>query len=63
VVGRALEHEVLEEVRQAGLAWRFVGRSHPVPKHVRDHRRSMVGDQDDLHAIRELEHVGVEQPC
>jgi hypothetical protein len=60
-MSRALEHEVLEEVRQAGLTWRLVGRPDLVPEHVRNHRGTLVGDQHDLHAVRQLEHVSIEQ--
>ena len=34
---------------------RLVGRADPVPDHVRDDRRAMIGDDDHLHAVRELE--------
>jgi hypothetical protein len=62
VVGRALEHEVLEEVRQAGVTGCLVGRPDAVPKHMCEHRRSVVGDQNHLHPVGELERVGVEHP-
>ena len=48
----ALEHEMFEEMRDAGFALRLVGGSDLVPHHLRDHRRAPVGDDDDLHAVR-----------
>ena len=38
----ALEHQMLEEVRQAGLAGRAVGRADPVPDPMRHDRRPVV---------------------
>ena len=55
VVLRALEHQVLEEMRDAGFARRLVGAADLVPDHVRDDRRAVVGDDDDLHAVVEHE--------
>ena len=55
VVGRALEHQMFEEMRDAGLAGRLVGAADLVPDHVRDERRAMVGNDDDFHAVVEQE--------
>jgi hypothetical protein len=58
MLGRALEHQVLEEMRQAGFARRLVGRADLVPDHLGDHRRAVIGDHDDLQAIIEREAGG-----
>ena len=42
-VARALEHEVLEQVREAGLARRFVARADGVPEVDGHHRREGMG--------------------
>jgi hypothetical protein len=47
----ALEHQVFEEMRDARLARRIVGRAVLVPDHVGDDRRAVVGDHHDLHAV------------
>ena len=57
LLGR-LEHQVLEEVGDAGDAPRLVGGADPVPDHVGDDRRAVVGDDHHLHAVGELELVG-----
>ena len=56
---RALEHQMLEEMRDAGLAGRLVGRADLVPDHVGHDRRAVIGDDDDLHAVAERELHGV----
>src|SRR5215510_7623265 len=38
-------------MRQSGLAWRFIRRTNPVPDHVRDHGRAMIGDDDKLQSV------------
>ena len=43
----ALEHQVLEEVGDARLADRVVGRAVAVPHHVRADRRAVIGDHHD----------------
>ena len=48
---RALEHQVLEEVRNARLTRRLVGRPDLVPHHVRDNGCPVVRDHRDLHAV------------
>ena len=53
LVGR-LEHQVLEEVRDARHAGRLIGGAHPIPHVVRHHRRAIVGDDDQLQAVGEL---------
>ena len=50
-----LEHQVLEEVREARLAGRLVGGPDLVPEHVGDHRRTAVRDHHDLEAVAERE--------
>ena len=49
--GGALEHQVFEEMGNAVLALRLVGRADPVPHHVGDHGGAMVGDDDQLQAV------------
>ena len=51
----ALEHQVLEEMRDAGLAERIVRRAVAVPDHVGDDRHAAIGDDDDLEAVVEGE--------
>ena len=51
-----LEHQVFEEMRDAGLADRVIGRPVAVPDHVRDDRRAMIRDHDDLEAVVETTH-------
>ncbi len=54
LVGR-LEHQVLEEVRDARHALGLVGGADLVPDHVGDDRGAMIGDHHDVHAVRQLE--------
>ena len=51
----ALEHQVLEEMGDAGLAERIVGRAVAVPDHVGDDRRAVIGNDDDVEAVVERE--------
>ena len=53
VVGRALEHQMFEEMRDAGFAGRLVGAADLVPDHVGDDRGAVIRDDDDLHAVVE----------
>jgi hypothetical protein len=60
----ALEHQMLEIVRDARLAARLVGRADVVPDHVGDDRRAHIGDDHDLEPVGEpergrAEHLGV----
>ena len=55
MLGGALEHQVLEEMREAGLAGRLVGGADLVPDHVGDHRRAVVGNDHQLEAVGERE--------
>ena len=55
---RRLEHQVFEEVGDAGNAAHLVRRPDPVPDHVGDDRGAVIGDDDDLHAVGELELAG-----
>ena len=48
---RALEHHVLEEVREAGLAGLFVLACDVVPQVDGDHRRAVIPRQDHAQAI------------
>ena len=52
---RRLEHQVLEEVGDAGDAGRLVGGARAVPHVVRDDGRAAVGNDHDLKAVGELE--------
>ncbi len=51
VLGGALEHQMFEEMREAGFARGLVGGADPVPQHVGHHRRPMVGNHHDLEAV------------
>ena len=61
VLGGALEQQVLEEMREAGLAGRLVGGADLVPDHVGDDRRAPVRDHDHFEAVgqREVADVGL----
>ena len=48
---RALEHQVFEEMRQPRFARRLVGGADFVPDHMGDHRRAVIGDDDQFEAI------------
>ena len=52
-VRRALEHEVLEEVRQAGAAGSLVGGADAVPGDDGDRRRAVVGQEQDAQTVLE----------
>ena len=52
--GRALEHQMLEEMRDAGMARIFIRRADLVPDHVDDYRGAVILDHDDLHAIVQI---------
>jgi hypothetical protein len=49
----ALEHQVFEEMRDAGSADRIVGRAVLVPDHVGHDRHAPVGDDDHLEPVVE----------
>ena len=51
----ALEHQVLEKMGDARLAHGIVGRAVAVPHHMRDHRRAMIGNDDDVEPVVEGE--------
>ena len=51
----ALEHQMFEEMGDARLARRIVGRAVAVPDHVGDDRRAAVGNDDDRQAVVEPE--------
>jgi hypothetical protein len=52
---RALEHQVFEEMRDAGLAERIIRRSVPVPDHVGYDRRAAVRDHHHVETVVEGE--------
>ena len=58
MLGRPLEHQMLEEVRQSRFAGRLVGGADLVPDHLRDDGRTMIRDHHDLHAVAEGEAGG-----
>ena len=51
----ALEHQMFEEMGDARLALRIVGRAVAIPHHVGDHRRAVVGNDDHGQAVVEPE--------
>ena len=53
VVLRALEHQVLEEVRKPGAPGRLVLRSHVIPEVDRDDRTGMIFVDQDVEAVLE----------
>ena len=54
-LARGLEHQVLEEVGEPGLARDVVGAADAVPHHVRDDGRAAIGHDHHLHAVGEHE--------
>ena len=52
---RALEHQMLEEMRDPGTAARLIGRADAIPDHVGHDRRAMIRDDDDVEAVRQAE--------
>ena len=56
----ALEHQMLEKVRETGFSERIVGGPDLVPNHLCDGRDSMVRHDHDLHAIVEEKGFGAE---
>ena len=57
VLFRALEHQMFEEMGDAALAVRIIGRAVAIPHHVGHDRRAMVGNDHHVHAIRQLEMI------
>src|SRR3984885_5342668 len=57
----AFEHQVFEKMCEAGFTPGFVGGADLVPDHVRDHRRAMIGHDDNFKAVRQGE-VGNVRP-
>jgi hypothetical protein len=55
MVGRRLEHQMFEEMGDAGLARRLIRAADLVPHHMGDDRRAVIGDDDDLHTVVEHE--------
>jgi hypothetical protein len=47
----AFEHQVFEEVGDAGFARRIVGRAVAVPDHMGNDRRAMIGNDHDVEAV------------
>ncbi|MGY4299001.1 hypothetical protein ACVWXN_007096 [Bradyrhizobium sp. i1.4.4] len=58
VLGGALEHQMLEEMRESGFARRLVGGAGLVPGHLRHDRRAVIGDHHNLQAVVEREAGG-----
>ncbi len=54
-----LEHQMLEEMRDARFARRLIGRAGLVPHHVQHDRRAPVGDHDHLQAVGQGEGFGI----
>ena len=54
----ALEHQMLEEMREARFARRLVGGADLVPDHLRDDRRAVIRDHHHLQAVAEGEGGG-----
>ena len=52
---RALEHHVLEEVREPGASRLFVGRTDVIPEIHGDERQPVILRQDDLEPVRQRE--------
>ena len=48
-----LEHQMFEEMRDARLARRLVGRTNPVPDHVGDRRGGVILDHHDIEPVVE----------
>ncbi|KAF0231635.1 MAG: hypothetical protein FD175_543 [Beijerinckiaceae bacterium] len=57
VLVRALEHQMFEKMRDAGLALRIIRRAIAVIDHMRDDRRASIGDHHDLKPIGEVEMI------
>ncbi len=51
----ALEHQVLEEMRDARLSERIVRRTVAVPDHVGDDGNAAIRNDDDIEAVVERE--------
>ncbi len=58
----ALEHQVLEEVGDAGLAERIIGRTVAVPDHVGRHRRPVVRHHHHIEVVVEGEGRNLRPP-
>ena len=51
VLHRALEHQMLEEMRDPGFPIRLIGSADAVPQHVGDDRRAVVGNDHDRKTV------------
>ena len=51
----ALEHQMLEEVGDAGGAARLVGGADLVPDHLSHHGSTVIGDDEELQAVGQSE--------
>ena len=58
VLAGALEHQVLEKMRQTGFAGRLVGGADLVPDHLRDDGGAVIRDHHNLQAVAESEAGG-----
>lgn len=63
IVGRPLEHQMFEEMRDPGAAGRLVGGADLVPDHVRDDGGTAVGDDHHVHAVRQREGLNAGNEC
>jgi hypothetical protein len=59
----ALEHHVLEQVREARTPDLLVGRSHVIPEVHRDHWQPAVLDEDHLEAVRQAVFLELDVRC
>ena len=57
---RALEHQVLEQVREAGAAGHLVGGPDVVPEVHRDDRQPVIGADDHFEPVRKRELLELE---
>ena len=57
---RSLEHQVFDEVGDAGFARRLVGRADLVPDHLDNDRGARILDHDDLKPVVQGEGLGIE---
>ena len=58
---RPLEHHVLQEVRQAGLAGVLIARAHLIPENRRDHGQRAALHEQRTESVVELEDIDIRQ--
>ena len=61
VLGRPVEHQVLEEVADSGEAGALVAGAHPKKRLVRHDGRGGIGQKPDAQPVGQLGHDGLEQ--